>query len=340
VAYATPERRRQTSLTVADALRAARSVVITTHVNADGDGCGSEVAMASWLAANGAEVHIVNPTPFPDAFRFLVPKSGRDWIVSASDPNVEEITAAADTLLVLDTGEVDRIGRVRPLTSHLNTIVVDHHPQGDRPIGGLSLRDPTAAATGELVWDIVEARGGEWSAEALLGVYVALLTDTGSFRFSNATPLAFRLAAELVERGVDVEQTYNRVYGTAPMRRIQLLRASLETLEHADGVSWMTVPTQLFQELECTPDDLEGLVDYPRSVDGTKVALLFRGTNSGATKVSFRATGPQVDVNELAREFGGGGHVRASGAMIDAPMQDVIERVVDAARRAVARSGG
>ncbi len=340
MAHATPERRHQISIKVADALRAARSVVLTTHVNADGDGCGSEIAMASWLASNGAEVHIVNPTPFPDSFRFLVPKRGRDWIVPATDPQVEEVTAAADTLLVLDTGEVDRIGRVRPLTSHLKTIVVDHHPPGDRPLGGLSFRDDTAAATGELVFDIIEARGGEWTEEALVAVYVALLTDTGSFRFSNATPLAFRLAAELVERGVDVEQTYNRVYGTAPMRRFELLRAALETIRHADGVTWMTVPTPVYQELGCTPEDLEGLVDYPRSVDDTKVALLFRGTNSGATKVSFRATGPQVDVNELAREFGGGGHVRASGAMVDAPMKDVIERVVDVTRRAVARSGG
>jgi len=340
VAHATPDRRREVALEVADALRASRSVVLTTHVNADGDGCGSEVAMAAWLTALGSEVHIVNPTPFPELFRFLVPPHGRDWIVPANEPEAQEVTAAADTLLVLDTGEVDRIGRVRPLTSHLRTIVVDHHPPGDRPLSGLSLRDDTAAATSELVWDILAARGGPWPEEALVGMYVALLTDTGSFRFSNATPLAFRLAADLVERGVDVEQTYNRVYGTAPMCRFQLLRAALDTLEHAGGVTWMRVPTPVYQDLGCTPDDLEGLVDYPRSVEGTKVALLFRGTKRGATKVSFRATGPQVDVNELAREFGGGGHVRASGAMVEAPMEDVIERVVDATRRAVARSGG
>jgi phosphoesterase RecJ-like protein len=340
VAHATPEHRRKIALKVADALRAARSVVLTTHINADGDGCGSEVAMAAWLRANGSEAWIVNPTPFPDTFRFLLPPHARDWVVPATEPEAREVTAAADTLVVLDTGEVDRIGRVRPLTSHLRTIVVDHHPPGDRPIGGMSMRDHTAAATSELVWDILAARDGPWPEEAFVGMYVALMTDTGSFRFSNASPDAFRMAADLVERGVDVEDTYNRVYGTAPMRRFELLQASLETLEHADGVSWMTVPTAVYQALGCYPDDLEGLVDYPRSIEGTKVALLFRGTNRGATKVSFRATGPQVDVNQLAREFGGGGHVRASGAMIEAPMDEVIERVVDATRRVVERTGG
>lgn len=340
MAHATPEHRRKIAREVADALLSARSVVLTTHINSDGDGCGSEIAIASWLRANGSEAWIVNPTPYPDSFKFLIPPHGRDWVIPATDPEAREVTAAAGTLLVLDTGEVDRIGRVRPLTSHLKTIVVDHHPSGDRPISGLSFRDDGAAATAELVWDIIASKDGPWPEEALVAMYVGLMTDTGSFRFSNASPDAFRLAADLVERGVDVEDSYNRVYGTAPMRRYELLRAALDTLQHADGVSWMQVPTQVYQALNCYPEDLEGLVDYPRSIDGTKVALLFRGTNRGATKVSFRATGPQVDVNQLAREYGGGGHVRASGAMIEAPMDEVVERVVDATRRVVARSGG
>jgi phosphoesterase RecJ-like protein len=340
VAHATPEHRVHAAREVAEALSSARSVVLTTHVNADGDGTGSEVAIAAWLETRGVEAHIVNPTPFPEAFRFMVPDRGRRWIVPADEPEAEEITASADTLLVLDTGEVDRIGRVRPMTRHLRTIVVDHHPPGDRALEGLSFRDSTAAATSELVWDVLAAADGPWPEVSLLAMYVALLTYTGSFRFSNTSPLALRLAADLVERGVDPESVYNQVYGTAPLRRYQLLQACLETLETADGVTWMRVPTEVYQSLGNTPDDLEGLVDYPRSVEGTKVALLFRGTNRGATKISFRATGPQVDVNELAREFGGGGHVRASGAMIDAPMAEAIERVVDATRRAVARSGG
>ncbi len=307
-------------------------------MNSDGDGTGSEVAMAHWLRDLGIEAWIVNPTPYPSSFEFLLSGKSRRWVLPAGEADAEEACASADMALVLDTGEVHRIGRVRPMISHLKTVVVDHHPPGDRPIEGLSFRDPGAAATGEMVWDILMAAGEPISAPALKAIYIALLTDTGSFRFSNATPGAFTLAAELVARGVDPEDAHNDVYGHAPLRRFKLLQACLETLEAEPGLAWMTVPTEVYRELGCTPDDLEGLVDYPRAIEGTRVALLFRGTKQGATKISFRANGAAVDVNALAREFGGGGHVRASGALIEGPIREIAPRVIEAARRAVARS--
>ncbi|MDT8341217.1 MAG: bifunctional oligoribonuclease/PAP phosphatase NrnA [Longimicrobiales bacterium] len=316
----------------ADALRAARRVVLTTHVNADGDGAGSQAAVAAWLRANGTEAWIVNPTTFPDMFRFLLPE---DWTVPVGSPAAEELCAGADLACVLDTGEVPRIGRVKPLISHLPAVVVDHHPPGERPIGGISLRDPTASATGELVYDLMLAARGPWPDASLLGMYVAILTDTGGFRFSNATAGAHEVVAELIRRGLDTEAAYNRVYGASPLRRYRLLQACLGTLEAAEGVAWMTVPPVAFRELQAVAEDLEGLVDYPRGVEGAEVALLFRRTGSGATKVSFRSNGP-VDVNRLARHFGGGGHVRAAGASLESPLEEVVPRVVQAAQEAVA----
>ena len=152
-------------------------------------------------------------------------------------------------------------------------------------------------------------------------MYVAILTDTGSFRFSNATPDCHRIAAELIERGADPEELYKRIYGSAPVRKYRLLQAALDTLEYDEtaGIAWMRVPTDAYQELDATPDDLEGLVDVPRGIEGAHVGLLFRSSNSGEIKVSFRSNGP-LDVNELARRFGGGGHVKASGCMLAGPM--------------------
>ena len=164
---------------------------------------------------------------------------------------------------------------------------------------------------------------------------MAVLTDTGSFRFSNTTQASHRVIADLIERGADAEDLYRRVYGASPLRRLLLLRASLQTLElDADvGVAWMTVPQEAFDELAATAEDLEGLVDYPRSVEGAEVGVLFRSAATG-TKVSFRSNG-LVDVNLLARQFGGGGHVRASGALLDRKLPEAVEAVVAAARQAV-----
>lgn len=331
--YSIPGRRRRAVKQVADAMRAARRVVLTTHLNADGDGAGSEVAVAAWLRANGTKAHIVNPTPFPDVFRFLLPDE--DWVLEAGTVEAQRACDQADLAVVLDTGEVQRIGRVKPMIEHLTTVVLDHHPPGDQAIGGISLRDPGAAATGELVYDVLLTTGGPWPDAALRGIYVAILTDTGSFRFSNSTPDAHRIAADLVERGVEPELMYQKVYGESPLRRFRLLEACLPTLQAEDGVGWMLVPRDAFDELGAANDDLEGLVDYPRAVAGVEVAMLFRHTTKG-TKVSFRATG-SVDVNALAREFGGGGHVKASGALVDGTPDDVIPKVLAAARAAVAR---
>jgi len=335
VSYRTPSGRVAAVKRARDALLAARRAVLTTHLNADGDGAGCEAALVSWLRAHGAEAWIVNPTPFPDQFRFLI--ESEEWIVPAGSEKARRLAATADLAVVLDTGEVPRIGRVRDLIRDVPTLVVDHHPPGDRSIGGISLRDPAACATGELVFDIVSSSRGPWTDEVALGIYVAILTDTGGFRFTNATPESHHIAAELIERGVNPETTYDRIYGDAPLRRYELLRDALGTLRHdaEAGISWMIVPTESFERVGATGEDLEGMIDVPRTVRGTRVALLFRGTSTTDIKVSFRSNG-EVDVNRLARRFDGGGHVKASGATLPGPMERAVEQVVEATREVVA----
>jgi phosphoesterase RecJ-like protein len=336
LSYRTPEERITSVREVRNALLASRRAVLTTHLNADGDGAGCEAAVVSWLRANGTEAWIVNPTPFPDTFRFLI--EDESWVVAAGSRMARDLCDQADLAVVLDTGEVPRIGRVRSLIRELPTVVVDHHPPGEHPIGGISLRDQNACATGELVFDILLAAGGPWSDASVQGMYVAILTDTGSFRFANSTPAAHRVTAELLAHGVDPEDMQRRVYGAAPVRKYRLLERALATLDvdEARGISWMTIPPGAIEELGVTPDELEGMVDIPRGVEGTRVGLLFRVTTTGEVKVSFRSNGP-VNVNELARRFGGGGHVRASGAMVPGPLDRAVEVVVQATRDAVAR---
>lgn len=336
MSYRTPAARGPAVKAVKDALLAARRAVLTTHINADGDGAGSEAAVLSWMRANGSEAWIVNPTSFPDNFRFLV--ENEDWILDAGSSKARDVCEQADLAVVLDTGEVPRIGRVRSLIRELTTVVIDHHQPSDQPIGGISLRDPEACATGELIYDVLTATNGPWTPFALEGMYIAILTDTGSFRFTNATPGSHRVVADLVERGVDPEAMYAKAYGAYPLRKFRLLELALATLEFDEesGVAWMIIPGGAMEAVGATGDDLEGMVDVPRGVEGAQVGLLFRPTTTGEVKVSLRSNGP-VDVNELARRFGGGGHIKASGAMVSGPMDEAVRKVVDVTRAAALR---
>lgn len=335
MSYRTPAHRAVAVNQVKNALVASRRAVLTTHLNADGDGAGSQAAIASWMRANGSEAWIVNPTTFPNNLRFLV--EDEDWIVSAGSARARDLCETADLAVVLDTGEVPRIGRVQEMIRQLPTVVIDHHPPGEHTIGGTALRDPEACATGELVYDVVHAANGPWPPEVNDGVYVAILTDTGGFRFDNSTAQCHRVVAEVIERGADPAALHERVYGAAPLRRYQLLEHALKTLEHDSDarISWMVVPKRPYDELGVTNEDLEGIVDIPRSIEGTEVGILFRSTTSGEVKISFRSNG-DVDVNALARDFNGGGHVKASGAVVPGPMDDAIERVLTRTRKVVA----
>lgn len=332
-----PASRRPGLTRVLEALGRSQRVVLSTHMNADGDGAGSECALAAWLVSQGKVATIVNPTPFPDLYRHLVGESSR--IAEAGSPEATRAINEADTLVVVDTGEPARIGRVAPARVGREVVVIDHHLPSGPGFEGVVFQDPQASATGELVHDLLRLAGvpRPWPAAIAEGVYTAIVTDTGSFRFSNTTPRAHAIAGAMIEDGVDPEGVYRRIFATVPLRRIQLLRAALDQLE-VDGthpITWITVPHGVMESLSATPDDLEGLVEHARSIEGTEVALLFRPTSDGATKVSFRSTGT-LDVQPIARRFGGGGHAKASGALVAEPLETVKNKVLAAVREALA----
>ncbi len=334
MSYQTPESRQGPVHEVLKTLDGAKRILLTTHINADGDGAGSEVALAGWLRAQKKEAWIINPTPYPDSLGFLLPEKG--WSLDSGSSRAKELAQGADLAVILDTGEVSRIGSVMRLFQDLPKVVIDHHPPGPDPIPGVSFRAPDACATGELVFDLLMKAGGPWPLETARGLYVALLADTGSFRFSNTLPDTHRIAASLMEKGADPEELYRLVYGNVSLRKLRLLHAALGELEmDPEGdLAWMTVPAKAFHDLGAIADDIEGLVDYPRDIKGVEVGLLFRGTARGATKVSFRSNG-DIDVNALARRFGGGGHVKASGALVERPLPEVREEVLEAVRKVI-----
>lgn len=340
--YEVPESRLESVREALRLLRGAKRVILTTHVQADGDGVGCQVALHSFLSAGGAEAWIVNPTVLPRTLGFLVPDPS--VVLDPAGDEARRRCESADLCVVVDTGEKSRIGRVASLVSRLPILVIDHHPPGDDALSGGepaerggSLRDVAAAAAGELVFDVLWEAGWPLTPVAVDGLYVAILTDTGSFRFSNATARVHRIAGELVERGAAPDKLYDEVYGNIPLRRVRLLEATLPSVDTSpDGrVAWMTIRARTLSELGCTSEDLEGLIDYPRELEGVEVGLLFRELEDGQVKVSLRSN-RYVDVNALARSVGGGGHVRASGALVRGALEQVRERLV---AEAVAAAG-
>jgi phosphoesterase RecJ-like protein len=321
---------------VADALGRARRVALTTHVNADGDGVGSEVALAHLLRTQGKRVAIANPTPIADRYRFLLaPLEGCDRSHEGG-----RALSDADLCLVVDISDLARLGHLAEAIRARDgpTACVDHHLSPGTLPDGPRLVDPAASATAELVYDLAVTAGWPVDANVARALYVGLLTDTGGFRFGNTTPRVLRVAASLLEAGIDPERVYEAIYATAPVGRIRLTAEVLETLvvEPAIGLSWVTVPAGALERHGASPDDLDGLVEFARSVQGTRLALLFRPLANGKIKVSFRSVG-DFDVSAFAHQFGGGGHAKASGASLSGTLGEVQELVLAAARRALAR---
>lgn len=332
----------QDHLNVSDRRRAAierlaaefvpgRRVALLTHMNADGDGCGSEVALARLLAQRGLDVRIVNPTPWPDLFAFLLGDDVKEE--SAKGPAALQ---GIDLLIVLDISDVRRLGALAETVRRLQIpkVVIDHHIASEDPAGEVLFTDVTACATGELVYDLASVLGFELTPPIAQALYAAILTDTGSFRFSNTSPRCHAIAAELLATGVDPEDMYVRIYASAPAGRVRLLADVLSTLgvDEERGLAWLSMTNGTLEKYGVRQEDLDGIVEHARSIAGTRMALFFRDLGYGKVKVSFRSTG-EVDVNAFARQFGGGGHAKASGALIPGSLEEVRERVIGAAQQ-------
>src|SRR5690349_19200878 len=321
----TPQR-KEAIQRLARELVPGRRVVFSTHMNADGDGCGSETALARLLAQRGIESRIVNPTPWPSLFDFLLEDDVRD-----DSPRGSKALANADILVVVDISDVKRLGNLADSVRamHVPKLVIDHHIASDDPAGDIVLTDTTACATGELVYDLACELDLEITPEIARSLYAAILTDTGGFRYSNTTPRSHAIAADLLSHGVDPEEMYQRVYASAPAGRVRLLAEVLTTLgvDERCGVAWLTMGAGSLERHGVRSEDLDGIVEHARSIAGTRMAIFFRDLGYGKVKISFRSTG-DVDVNQFARRFGGGGHVKASGALVAGTLDQVRDRVV------------
>ena len=256
-------------------------------------------------------------------------------LVADADGRFEAARARVDAALALGVGGFLLYGgeqdAVRALT--VPKLTIDHHLPSDEPPSTVVVSDTTASATGELVFDLLGALGRPLTPAIATALYTAILTDTGGFRFSNTSPRCHAVAAELLAAGVDPEAMYRRIYASVPVGKLRLLQEALGTLEVEPqiGLAWISIGAGALERYGVKSEDLDGIVEQPRSIAGTRLALLFRDLGYGKVKVSFRSTG-DVNVNALARRFGGGGHAKASGAMVAGTLESARAEVLAAAR--------
>jgi len=316
-----------------------RRFLLTTHVNPDGDAIGSEIAFARWLRTRGKEVRILNDSPTPAAFAFLDP----DRLVETWEEALAETRfAEADALVVLDTGNRQRIGRLaKHIDQHAIAVaVVDHHVTHDG-FGSVNVVEPALASTASLVYELVREAGWTPDAIAAEALYVGLSTDTGNFRYSNTDARAHRTAAALVEAGVRPEVTTARVHSSAPAGRLRFfgeVLAALQVLENGRLVVLEASPEQ-FARHGLVGADTEGLVDMPRIIAGVEVVALFSEVENGKVKVSLRSTG-RVNIDQVCSRHGGGGHPHAAGVQMRGSREDARARILPELARVLAELDG
>jgi len=295
--------------------------LIACHENPEGDAIGSELALALALRNIGKTATVLNSDPVPAALRFL---PGADTV------RFEEDGSRYDVAVIVDCGSPQRTGRVgTELQKCPVTVNIDHHVTNGRH-GDYCLIDPEAAATGILIYRILSAMEVPVDPSIAVNLYVAVLTDTGSFRYSNANPEAFEVAGDMVRRGVDPWSVSEQVYETQSRERIGLLGRVLSTLEFAGNgrVAAITTLRKDLDEFRLTKDSLEGFINYPRSIVGVEVAVAFREEGDGEIRVSLRSKG-RVDVSRIASVFDGGGHRNASGCTVRGSLDDAKRRVFE-----------
>lgn len=311
------------------------SFVLTTHVNPDGDGLGSEVALAEWLAANGKQVTILNYSSTPDVYLFLDPNRR---IKQFSGQENAETILHADVIVILDTNQPDRLREMQShvLTSEAIKICIDHHLD-PHPFAGHYVIDDNATSTGEILYRIlVRLNGKQLSPLIAQALYCAIMTDTGSFHYPRVDPEIFQIASHLTECGADPVAIFQNVYEQWSPGRIQLLGACLAGLEtfFDNRLASITITQEMLKKTGTKEEDTDNFTTYPMSIEGVIAGILFLELNDGV-KISFRSKG-DVRINELAREFGGGGHKNAAGARIyNVALESARQQVFSAARKYV-----
>lgn len=313
-------------------IKTSQRILVASHAEPDGDCLGSLVAMGLALIKLDKTITLFNSSPIPAVYRFL---PGVEHIVT-------QINAAEeyDLAIVLDCGDIIRIGEDSSIVTQIPIVVnIDHHVS-NTGFGHIQLIDTDACATAEIVYRLIKALKISFDKAIATSIYLGILTDTGSFRFSNTNPAAFAISKAMTDIGVEPHAVAQRVFGTYSLGRIKLLNMALNSIEISENgkLSLMTVNRSMLNATGTSTEDIDGLINYARRIEDVKVAALIHEIKNGAGKftnmnryhVSLRSDST-VDVAKIAGNFGGGGHTSAAGFQIESTLVSLKEKIIELA---------
>jgi phosphoesterase RecJ-like protein len=325
-----PSKKKQKEILrrIGEEIRTGRSFLISTHQNPEGDAIGSVLALGLALKGLGKVARVLTQDPTPEVLAFL--PGARDIIHQAPMENWFDIAFA------LDCGDKARLGEEFNKVKGIGKIInLDHHVSNSH-FGEINFVDPRASSTAEIIHDLLRIIPAPMTLEVAENIYTGILTDTGSFHYSNTSPKTFAVARACLLAGVDPWKVAEQVYDTQPLARFHLLPRVLETLELSGGgrISSVIVTQKMLEETGATEALTEDFINFPRSVKGVEVALLFREVTARKYRVSLRSRGA-VDVARIAGAFQGGGHPNASGCTVEGSLSEVKGKVLEVVKTAL-----
>jgi len=312
------------------------NIVISTHMDADADGLGTEIALSRYLAGKGKNVLILNSDPTPPSLQFLDEEGS---IKHLGENGWEEPLGNAELFIGVDLTDFRRLGPLFEFiqTGEFETVTLDHHPfagNSGSVFADYRVIRPDACATGEIIYDLVQLDTDVIPTRIALPLYVSIVADTGSFRFSNSTARSHVIAADLISTGIEPRKVYKKLFEAYTLNRMKLLGRALSELKVSGcgSIAWLTVSKRMMEEAGCFNGETDGFADIPRTLADVKLSILFRENLDGTVKLSFRSEDP-VNVYRLARNFGGGGHGAAAGALVEGRLEDVEREVLAAVEK-------
>ncbi|MCB0834479.1 MAG: bifunctional oligoribonuclease/PAP phosphatase NrnA [Bacteroidetes bacterium] len=308
-------------------LKKASTFVLTTHVNPDGDGLGSEIALATFLKSIKKKPRIINTSPVPKQYQFL----NYGGMIEQYEPSRhDKVINKADVIFVLDISVSKRLDRMQSviLNSPAVRICIDHHLDNDG-LAKYNCVDEKAPATAELIYNLIRHLKGKPDLKIATGLYTALITDTGGFRFNATRPSTMRIAADLLEVGIRPNEIYSNVFEQGTYNTMRLLGITLNNMksECQGAVNWTFLTDEDFKNTKSKRSDTEGFVDYTLRLEKSVLGVFFYETPDGHTKVSLRSKG-NVDIQAFAKTYGGGGHKNASGITLRKPFKPTMAAVL------------